>query len=69
MSEESKMKVKKDKKSVVVIKYRIREYDIIFGNFLEMFEGVKKLFKKCEQGEVLKEERENVYYLIYGSIY
>lgn len=69
MSEESKTKAKKDKKSAAAIKHRTREYDITPGNFLEMFEGVKKLPKKCEQGEAPKEERENVHYLIYGSIY
>ena len=69
MSEESKTKAKKDKKSAAAIKHRTREYDITPGNFLEMFEGVKKLPKKCEQGEAPKEERENVHHLIYGSIY
>lgn len=69
MSEESKTKAKEDKKSAAAIKHRTREYDITPGNFLEMFEGVKKLPKKCEQREASKEEREKVHYLIYGSIY
>lgn len=75
-AEKDKKKADEDKKSAVkkrsqmssraATKHRTREYDITPGNFLEMFEGVKKLPTKFEQRERV---RENVHYLIYGSIY
>ena len=53
----------------VATKHRERGDVITPGNFLEMFEGVKKLPKKYEQKEAPKEEGEKVHYLIYGKIY
>lgn len=47
-----------------------RERDIFTpGDFLEMFNWVKKLPEKYEQKEASKKEREKVHYLIYGKIY
>ena len=78
-AKKDKEEADEDKKSAVekrsqmspraATKHRTRKYDITPGNFLEMFEGVKKLPKKCEQREAQNEEREKVHYLIYGSIY
>ena len=72
MSEEDKEKAIEKESQMsprVATEHRTRGDDITLGNFLEMFEGVKKLPKKCEQREAPKEEREKVHYLIYGSIY
>lgn len=78
-AEEDKKKAEEDKRKAeeegsqmslrVATKPRARGDVLTPGNFLEMFEGIKKLPKKYEQKEAPKEEREKVHYLIDASIF
>lgn len=75
MSKEDKKKAEEERLQMsqmsprVATKHRARGNVITPGNFLEMFEGVKKLPKKYEQKEAPKKERKKVHYPIYGRIY